>query len=1236
MDSAAKPGYAPPRRHDNVMEDTLISRLQPAASRHRRLAISWQLAACWSVAAAAGFAFIFVQWWIGWASFFTLPALGSLAIAVGLTLVLRHASISTDYRAVAQRIEQRHPELNGLLLTAVQQRPQEGAPPGYLQHRLLEQAMAHSRESDWCDSVPLSRLRVAQAAQIAALGLFVFALLGLRSAGHGGIAGAPRWGVVVTPGDASIERGESLVVLARFGGSLPSAVTMAYRTSGEAPRQIALVKSLADPVFGASIPDVDHDLSYHLEYSGTSTREFKVSVFERPRLERADATLTYPSYTHLAQKRIENIRRVSAVVGSRLGLALQLNKAVASAALVANDAKKTVIPLQIAEGKAIASLPNFPLVASQTYELRLIDREGRSNPLSTPFVFDVLPNRPPELHVKAPSGDIRPSAVEEIDFSGTLLGDFGVSAYGLAYTLGGGDTKSVELGRSVPAMQNQSFGTSLSLEKLGVQPDQLISWFLWADDAGPDGKPRRTTSDLFFAEIRPFDEIFRENKGMQSPGSQQGGPQDQGGSQRLTELQKQIITATWKLQRDPSEPKYADDAKVVRDSEVQALTQAASGLENAVDLRAKALWTAVGDNMKKAVAHLQEAGKAPSALDPALLSEQAAYQSLLRLQSRETDVARGRGGRGGRGGASQRQLDQLDLTQEQNRYETQREAAPAETPERREQLQVMNRLQELARRQQDVNERLKEMQTALQEARTDQQREEIRQQLKRLQDEQQQVLADVDELKQRMDRQENQSGMSDERRQLDQTRDDIQRAAEAAGQGAVAQALTSGTRAQRQLQDMRDELHKQNSSQFSDDLRDMRSEARQLADQEEDVARKLDPLADAGQPKRLSDEAVANGPASEIDAQKKRMEDLVNRAKQVSQQAESAEPLLAEKLYDSLRKLSQDDAGTAKEFQQKLLGDGLLTNDLNDKLTDSSAPEGTKSLDLTSALLKEGYLPQAREAEQRARAGIGELKNGIEQAAESVIGDDTEALRMARSELDAVTDELKREQAPAQAQGEPAGQTAEKGSAGESAARDQRQASAPSSGSLQPGNSQDRRQANASAPGNPPSGDQQAQAGVQSGRPPGNQARRLAGDNRSAQGDSGDPLDLANLIGGGSTRPAAASGAPITGNGYGQWSDRLRDVEEIVDSPNLRNAVAAARENARLLRQDYTRNLKKPDWAAIQLQIVKPLIEVRDQISDELARRQSKDSLVPLDRDPVPNRYADSVRKYYEELGKDK
>ena len=61
------------------------------------------------------------------------------------------------------------------------------------------------------------------------------------------------------------------------------------------------------------------------------------------------------------------------------------------------------------------------------------------------------------------------------------------------------------------------------------------------------------------------------------------------------------------------------------------------------------------------------------------------------------------------------------------------------------------------------------------------------------------MLADVDELRQRMDQPENQSRMADERRQLDQTREEVQRASDAATEGSPSQALASGTRAQRQL-----------------------------------------------------------------------------------------------------------------------------------------------------------------------------------------------------------------------------------------------------------------------------------------------------------------------------------------------------------------------------------------------------------------------------------------------------
>jgi hypothetical protein len=97
----------------------------------------------------------------------------------------------------------------------------------------------------------------------------------------------------------------------------------------------------------------------------------------------------------------------------------------------------------------------------------------------------------------------------------------------------------------------------------------------------------------------------------------------------------------------------------------------------------------------------------------------------------------------------------------------------------------------------------------------------------------------------------------------------------------------------------------------------------------------------------------------------------------------------------------------------------------------------------------------------------------------------------------------------------------------------------------------------------------------------------------------------------------------------------MRDVEEMVDQPSLRNGLANAREQARQLRLEFKREEKKPDWAVVDLKIVKPLVEVRNMITEELARRGSREALVPIDRDPVPTRYSELVRRYYEQLGKD-
>ena len=95
----------------------------------------------------------------------------------------------------------------------------------------------------------------------------------------------------------------------------------------------------------------------------------------------------------------------------------------------------------------------------------------------------------------------------------------------------------------------------------------------------------------------------------------------------------------------------------------------------------------------------------------------------------------------------------------------------------------------------------------------------------------------------------------------------------------------------------------------------------------------------------------------------------------------------------------------------------------------------------------------------------------------------------------------------------------------------------------------------------------------------------------------------------------------------------MRDVEELIDDPDLRAEAARIRDRVRGTREEFKRHAKEPDWNKLQRLVAKPLNELRDRVAEEVRRRESPDALVPIDRDPVPPEFAEGVRRYYERLG---
>lgn len=1160
-----------------MVNPILVAKLAPIAEAQRQGQIRRLQSLVWLGAALVGVVLLLCRFYGGFAvSWGHLLVLVGAALGGGFLVRVGVRRRGVDLREIARRIEREHPDLHALLLTAMDVAPDGRTGDfGYLQKRVIREALAKNLRSPW-DQLGRERLLFSQF--FYGVSVVVFVAVVLAGFGVGGASEQLAVGgdVEVLPGNAVVERGSSVVVTATFGKRVPSEATLVVFSAEGGVRRLPLARNLEDPVFGNSLGAVDAETLYYVEYGGERTERYRLGVFEYPALVRADASLDYPGYTGLSDRVIKDTRRVTAVEGTGLEYRLLLNKAVVAGSLVGR--KGGEVDLKADSEQANVYWARFDSLAeSDTYELRLEDLEGRENKAVVDFVVQVQENRKAVLKLGFPAGDQRFSAVEEVEFEGEVWDDYGMEAYGFGYAIGDGEAVLVEHGEGAGAKERRAIDQLLELEDFELRPQSLVTYYLWADDVGPDGEVRRNYSDMYFAEIRPFEEVFREDQSGGGSPDRQGEGQGNSPAMELLRLQKEIINAAWNIQRRESGPQaseqFAEDVNVVQESQSAAITQLEQVRQEVEGEKEQEMLQQAKDAMERTIEHLEDSvgAKSPTKLSSAVGTARTAYHYLLQIQPEEFRVSQGQGGgSGGGGNRSQQQLNQLEMTNEADGYETQSQAASQQDAQQNEQLQIFNRLKELARRQEDLNRRLQELQTAL-DAANEEEKEDIEHQLKRLRDQQRQMLEDMDELRQRVANQ-NTPESAEALSQLDQVRSESQRASELLEDRQVSQALASGARTQQSLEELRDEYRRENSGQFSQAMQDMQERARQLSQRQDEIR---DGLSAVDQENRqsLAESEEAAQVMENVERQKEEIQSLMEEVRSVSEDSESAEPLLSRQLHETYRAVDPKGVNTQLEY--------------------------------TSQLARLSLIDKAQEFEAQAHEAVDELQDRIDRAAESVLGDGVESLRRARLVLDELLKEVGNEIAdnlPGQETG-PASESPE---------------------GRQPG----RRNSE-----NPTT--QQAQNGS------GNPQSRENGEGRSESGEpagqNGEPSQSSDLRTawniGNENNPNGGDRGPLTGQNFTQFSDRLREVEEMIDVQDLQNEVASVRDRSRAIRAEFKRSGKEPQWEFVQLQIEKPLAEIQQQIGEELARRLSKEAVVPIDRDPVPQQYSELVRRYYEILG---
>ena len=96
----------------------------------------------------------------------------------------------------------------------------------------------------------------------------------------------------------------------------------------------------------------------------------------------------------------------------------------------------------------------------------------------------------------------------------------------------------------------------------------------------------------------------------------------------------------------------------------------------------------------------------------------------------------------------------------------------------------------------------------------------------------------------------------------------------------------------------------------------------------------------------------------------------------------------------------------------------------------------------------------------------------------------------------------------------------------------------------------------------------------------------------------------------------------------------LRNIEDLLQDQKLRQKVASIRDRMRQMEMDKKRFSKKPAAEQIQKKLFEPLAELQVEISEELAKMNDTKGKVRIDKDPIPEKYEEQVRNYFNRLGK--
>jgi hypothetical protein len=711
--------------------------------------------------------------------------------------------------------------------------------------------------------------------------------------------------VQVVPGNARVPVGQAFRIHASLQGGDAALQRLAPSltvSAGSGRRTVPMTRQGDSFLF--VFDSVDRSFRYRVTAGAATSDEFSVTALVPPRVRRIDARYVYPPFTGLSARTEEGAGDLYAPAGTRVHLRVYTDRPVRSGELAfgrSSPASLRASADTLLEGDIVLS-------SEDSYRVRLADRDGVRTDGDTEYFIRLVDDRPPDVRIMRPAADQPITPLEEVPIEARADDDYGIERFDLVYSVAGQKEHVVSFGR-VTGTAVEKLGSLLLLaEDLHVRPGDVITYYARARDVARGKASTEVKSDIFFLEVKPFNQEFESAESQATTGA--------AGTQidALIAAQKEIINATWNLERRAAAGRSAADLKSVATAQAELKQRAGQMAGRSSSRRGSRERQQVvtprgstmasedrGDPVSAAIEAMALALRQLEAqrTGEAIPHEMAALQGLLRAQAEErrrqvTQQRAGSGSGSGRQGEDLSALFDKEL-QRQQRTNYENRAQVEETPQQQTDASASDRVRDLAKRQEELSRRQRALANAtVSEDERKRQLEKLTREQNELRDEAERLARQMTQGRQEGVRQQDRAGEGQGVQQGRSSQGSEQSSSQAGGSSEIKSASDqmraaasdlqrqdptaaagNSARAAEQLRKLEDQLNAGSAGSRQRAAGELRLEAQQIAEGQRRVAREAE---------RLGQSAGDADARRRLAADKERLADRVDALQQAAEQ----------------------------------------------------------------------------------------------------------------------------------------------------------------------------------------------------------------------------------------------------------------------------------------------------------------------------------------------------------------